>query len=929
MPTHFLVQTGRVAILLSATLALPVAAQSTSCALTSDRPSRSTFGRDAANLPVDRVADLLALLPGVSAQTRGELNVRAAGEGANTVYLDGVPVVPGRRNHLSPSLGGSYAGEVGAGLALGTNGFSELRLGSNATRAETGNAVGGIIELRTTPCDDASRRWVQAGVASDAWLGADNGIGLNRLTLNGEATAGRLQFGIAGFAEGQRTTLLGLDQNASPIYLLDGVDTTVAYNDGTTDRSVEISRFRPSDGIRIPTSASTIYSLSGHLGYQIGSAHRLQLTALTSQRQNRAFDYQNLYNSRQAFADRSWSQVVTGGWFGRLAEREGLRLSAEAQLSLQWDHETNGPLGAAGERDTRDPSSGLMLSPLDFRFDRSNFAVDDALIDNFRTNSGRRSPYDLDNTSQYQPVDEFRNNAYGLLGWSESGGPVGQLTLYDERRVIGKGAVTAEFGVRHRLRAGIETTRYKVDFYSSALTSQSGADAYRESPRLTSGFADYDLTLGEAELHAGVRLDHFSSGASRPDFPRISSAPGFDPTNPTAGFIADKSHSQLSPRVSGEFQASPRARLFAGVSAVAQAPDFTDLFQGINTDLAVTSSAQVYGTDLGFVHGTVMEAGATYQLDSNLTVGGALWTRRDRDIVVTRLRSETDPLVGSPQDIRRLVNSGSARATGIDLQVSRTFGARGRAWLSYSYVSADSLVRGGLRNHNAAAAVLYQTGDLRALGGALRDVGVYGVARVASGTAYTRCGGGLVEESAVVSDTVRCDIYVGTFNSARTPTIYNLDLRLTRSVELGSASLVIFGDIRNLLNTRNVLRVFAQSGRTVNPLDKARFRGGALENYANEGAENGVRGTDGTLDLTFGGAPDPRAACGLWTAGGVTRVPNCIYLIEAEERFGDGDHRFTTAEQTRAFDAYYQTAKGEQNFTAPGRRVRLGLEVHF
>lgn len=916
-------------LLLTTSLALPAAAQSSACSLVNLQPSRSVFGRDAANLPLDRIADLLALSPGVSAQTHGELNVRAAGEGANGVYLDGVPALSGRRNHLSPSLGGSYAGEFGSGFAIGTNGFAELQLHPTPASAELGNAVGGIVELRTTPCDASKGNWITAGVASDAMLGAERGIGLNRLTLSGEGSSGRFHFGIAGFAEGQRTALLGLDQNASPIYLLDGVDTTVAYNDGTTDRSVPIYRFKSADGIRIPASASTIYSLSGHLGYQLGQGQRLQLTALTSQRQNRPFDYQNLYNSRQAIADRAWSEVLTASWFGRLAEREGLRLSAEAHLSLQWDHENNGPLSPAGERDSRDPSSGLMLAPLDFRFDRSSFPVNDALIDNFRTNSGRRSPYDLDNTSQYQLIDEFRNNAYGLQGWSEAGGPTGQLTLYQERRVVGKGAVTAEFGARHRLRAGVETTKYNVDFYSAQLTSQNGADAWREAPRLTSGFADYDLHLGDAALHAGLRLDHFTSGASRPDFPRISSAPGFDPAQPTAGFIADASHSRLSPRVSGEFQATPRARLFAGVSALAQVPDFTDLFQGINTDLSITSSAQVYSTDLDFVHGTVMEAGAAYQVDSNLSITGSLWTRRDRNIVVTRLRSEADPLIGSNQDVRRLVNQGSARATGIDLQLSRTLGARGRAWLSYSYVSADSLVRGGLRNHNASAAVLYQTGNLRALGGVLRDVGIYGVARVARGTAYTRCGGGLVEESAVVSDTVRCDIYVGTFNSARTPAIYNLDLRLTRTIEFGAASLVIFGDIRNLFNTRNVLRVFAQSGRTRNPLDLSRFRSGALESYANEGQENGVRAGDGTLDLSFGGAADPRASCGLWTAGGTTRVPNCVYLVEAEERFGNGDHLFTTAEQTRAFDAYYQTAKGEQNFTAPGRRVRLGAEVHF
>ena len=51
--------------------------------------------------------------------------------------------------------------------------------------------------------------------------------------------------------------------------------------------------------------------------------------------------------------------------------------------------------------------------------------------------------------------------------------------------------------------------------------------------------------------------------------------------------------------------------------------------------------------------------------------------------------------------------------------------------------------------------------------------------------------------------------------------------------------------------------------------------------------------------------------------------------LQAAERFGNGDHLFTRAEQTRASDAFYLVARGLQNFTSSGRRVRIGMEVHF
>jgi hypothetical protein len=65
------------------------------------------------------------------------------------------------------------------------------------------------------------------------------------------------------------------------------------------------------------------------------------------------------------------------------------------------------------------------------------------------------------------------------------------------------------------------------------------------------------------------------------------------------------------------------------------------------------------------------------------------------------------------------------------------------------------------------------------------------------------------------------------------------------------------------------------------------------------------------------------------TADGVPSSPNCVYLIRAEERFGNGDHIFDSAEQRRASDALYSLVRGVHNFTGAPRRVRLGLELNF
>lgn len=99
--------------------------------------------------------------------------------------------------------------------------------------------------------------------------------------------------------------------------------------------------------------------------------------------------------------------------------------------------------------------------------------------------------------------------------------------------------------------------------------------------------------------------------------------------------------------------------------------------------------------------------------------------------------------------------------------------------------------------------------------------------------------------------------------------------------------------------------------------------------FASEAQANGVyNGSNGSIDLTFGGAPDPRAGCGAWqTAANAPASPNCVALIRAEQRFGNGDGIFTVAEQQRASQAQYLLTRGLAALTDLPRRIRIGIEM--
>jgi len=132
--------------------------------------------------------------------------------------------------------------------------------------------------------------------------------------------------------------------------------------------------------------------------------------------------------------------------------------------------------------------------------------------------------------------------------------------------------------------------------------------------------------------------------------------------------------------------------------------------------------------------------------------------------------------------------------------------------------------------------------------------------------------------------------------------------------------------VRNILNFTNIIRLFQGNGDIVNAVEYTADSTIASTSLANEASQNSVLDDEtGTIDLT-GGA----AGCAAWVnQGGSPAAPNCVYLVRAEQRFGNGDGEYTVAEQTRAFNSYYNSFRNRNFFTDSPRRVRLGLEVNF
>ena len=698
----------------------------------------------------------------------------------------------------------------------------------------------------------------------------------------------------------------------------------------------------------------------------------------------------SLPTSMQGFASRNY--VSTFNWTQNLSKSTERALALDVALSYQMDRNTQGPLDPSSALSTLDPFAGFIIKPMHFLFDQNNFPITDELINNVRLNQGRITPFDANNGGAYNIVDDVRNDAYGLYGqyqnfantlnldtwiFGESGGPgnapgtSSRLSMYKEQRYIGKGTLDWQADRYNRLKIGGEFTKYKIDSYSFALASKFFSDAYREKPIRWNGFVEDRLDLGDVVVVGGLRYDYYDSRAIRPfgtdtagntyAFPRISSMPGFDQNNPTALFVKDKSHNYLSPHIQVSFPVTDRTNFRLSYSHQVQTPDFALLFGGINTDLSNTNTNQVYGTDLDFGKTIAFEFGIRHAFSDDMVLDVAAY---NKDIVsdpAARLVTLYDPTLGRDNDFRILTNLDFGNVRGVDVRLDRRFGNYFNGTVSYSYQQAKNtgsdpftytnygsrivnqvggnngaqpppqgiLPTDNSRPHTLASAFsISLPGDWKkgtAMGSVLGNVSVFSTFRYTSGTAYTKCGESPEEQSVLsIENCVR--LFPEGINTQRLPAFKELNTKLTKGFGIGKLDLTAYLDVRNVLNWKNVLQVFAVNGDIRNDQERANNLQADLDDLASERDANpDAVGADGAIVL-----PANHEDCNSWVSSkNHPTAANCMYLIRAEQRFGNGDGTYTVEEQSRAINALYDAGRGEQEQTAPGRRARLGFEINF
>ena len=879
-------------------------------------------------LPVDDPRHALVLFPGVRFSSADigitpttNLLVRGDPTGRGNVYVDGALM--------------RFETRGGAGVELAPNAIDRLSLLTGVAPATLSDAGGGVIWYQTRSGGQhltGGVRWESDEPFSDA-----STVGYNRIEGNVGgplAASGKLTFFLSTTLQGQQSSYRGLNAARIPAFLPVGTDTVV--NQGGNPVALPLLANEAS-GLRRPIDWSTARRAHVKVAYRSG-ASLASLTLIGGDIQERQFPGSFALVPALYMGRRVSSGAAIVNWRQQIGAWHGGPVTLDVNLSFVRHRDMGGPLDSTVERATRDPSLGIAFTQLRFfGADVLGLPANDQLVRDLRTNGGTRGVPFIGSLLP-DAAQQYRTNPYGLASYWPTSGYGGTLSAVAERRVQGRWGATWHRSRGQAIGLGVDFEHTHLSSYSSDILRQIGTDLFVANPGRVGAFTDNRFVFSDAVIEVGLRYDHVTPGGELPVVPGFisSSGPGLWNANSVNDdtayansvarvFRKARSQSLFSPRIRFTYPVADSMDLQLGFTRTAEPPSWNNVFGHSNSDIAFTDVNDLFGRDVEYVVTTLIEAGARYRRGP--AVLRATVYRKDLPRYVGRLTPFRRPSDStSVLTIDALTSLGSSHVEGAELGLDI-----GKRWVQASVAyslthaasqpgSLTSPSQAPITAHGGAIALAAHVPDDwqrgTSIGTIARGTSAVLVFRAESGQSFT-----LQTNNGVGRITPPESFLVPNFSIAHLPWLKRLDLRISKTVRTGGHDWSVYVDARNILNFSNLLAAFAETGDTTNSLHKLSTIGdptlpSGSASYAalwDEANNVGALAPDKTVDLS---------GCSAWTS-----PVNCVALTRVERRFGDGNQQFTLPEQQRAFDAYYRDFFSAWRFYAPGRTLRVGLEL--
>ena len=806
--------------------------------------SERTFQSDQIDqLPVRDVSSLLSLQAGVTRDASGAIHIRGGRSNEISYLVDGVQVI----NPVNRS----------SGIGIDDQAIEELKAITGTFNAEYGQALSGVVNIVTKRGTEKFN--ADAQVYLGDYFSTDTEtyrVMTNREWM--EASAKGFLNGFRGFdydfsrhgIESFDDLVKTIESGSKPWHTYDGyLDSYDPFN----NYDVQLNISGPVPG----TNNSVSYFIAGRVNENKGYAQGIEY-----------FEpwgiWSPISDQVNTFERPSGNRVHLNLYEGKSGQAKLFYNSNSFNMSYGFYYNSNynynafgkyvfdGGINGYSDVFTHIVSTTLVFSNstfLDFKGSYyanyyKNYAYEDPYDYRYvPTNSGEFAEW------MFQPNSDsdilLSGNPNDNAFWGNNAGRTNNRTEYISVQM----ALTSQLNKNNLLKLGayarfhdLKQDSYSLQFsqttYRPIVPDQSSAfhQFYTAKPNEFAAYVQDKIEFDELIINLGVRFDYFDANGNilaDPKDPQIYSPfllehiySNYDenlPEEELVEYTVDQRrefwykdtdpHYQISPRFGISFPITAEGVIHFSYGHFFQNPEFQYLFTNPNYWVAGAGATNLVGNPNLSAERTVMyEIGLQQQLFENIFLHVTGFYRDIRDWVgtgvpVQHYRGET---------YYSYVNRDHATAKGITLSTGFNFrpfsvsfdytymnaeGTSNNPQDAYNAISSNQAPRVELvdlnwdQTHNVNLVVNFSQDSW---GGSL-------IGQLQSGFPYT--------PSFVVTETVGSGTTTGLReNSERRPATINFDLRLSKSFEIGDFSLQAILDVRNLLDTRNAISVYSDTG---------------------------------------------------------------------------------------------------------------------
>ncbi len=447
--------------------------------------------------------------------------------------------------------------------------------------------------------------------------------------------------------------------------------------------------------------------------------------------------------------------------------------------------------------------------------------------------------YDNINDSRYQHPD----SSFGTINYGFDTGGTDRYRLHRETNTM---AIKLDFEIQafenHLFKVGFEGKKHDLKFDGYTLDidrisstpgadftlivpaeSAIGRDKYNASPIEAAFYLQDKIEFESMVMNIGVRVDYFNSRGNvmvdprDPNiyFPLRENLKSMSIQEREPYFYKKASEKwQVSPRIGISYPISAEGVLHFSYGHFLQMPQLQYMF---NRSSYKTPESGTVGDPFGNpdleAESTIMyEIGFRQQFAEVYEVDLTLFYRDIRNWISTA----TQPLTYNNVSYGMYVNKDYSNVRGITLSLNKKLADMFSYNLSYTFQFADGSNSSPEDEYRAQQGNSAPTLYLRPLNWdqrhninlsflfAQESWGASLLGRYSTGLPYTPSINQFTADAGV-SKTAEA-------NSARRPNTFNIDMRLYKSFDFWGLNLTGFAQIYNLLDTRNVVNVFADSG---------------------------------------------------------------------------------------------------------------------